>query len=245
MKRINYVVANWKMNGIRSFEKIFIATNKHLKSKNLKKPNIIVCPPFTLISHLRSYKKNKIKIGAQDTHEESSGAFTGCISSEMIKDLGAEFVIIGHSERRQYFNEDIKLLSKKILAAQNANLKVIFCIGEQKKEIKNRLSVLKNQLKSLPKKLDPKNLIIAYEPVWAIGTGLTPTLKQIDEIHASIRAILKSNQSFSKNVSILYGGSVNGKNASEILSLDNVDGALVGGASLKVKEFSKIIDYYS
>lgn len=245
MKRINYVIANWKMNGIRSFEKIFIATDKHLKSKNLKKPNVIVCPPFTLISQLTSYKKINIKIGAQDTHEESSGAYTGCISSEMIKDSGAEFVIIGHSERRQYFNEDIKLLSKKILAAHNAKLKVIFCIGEQKNEIKNRLSILRKQLKSLPNKLDPKNLIIAYEPVWAIGTGLTPTPSQIDQIHGSIRKILKLNPSFSKNVSILYGGSVNGENASEILSLDNVDGALVGGASLKINEFSKIIDYYS
>ena len=191
------------------------------------------------------FKKSKIKIGAQDTHEESSGAYTGCISSDMIKDIGAEFVIIGHSERRQYFHEDIKLLSKKILAAHDANLKVIFCIGELKSEIKNRVSVLRKQLKSLPDNLDPKKLIIAYEPVWAIGTGLTPTLKQIDQIHASIRTILKSNPRFSKNVSILYGGSVNAKNASEILSLDNVDGALVGGASLKIKEFCKIIDYYS
>ena len=245
MKRINYVIANWKMNGISSFEKIFIAINKHLKSKNLKKPNVIVCPPFTLISQLALHNKFKIKIGAQDTHEKSSGAYTGCVSSEMIRDIGAEFVIIGHSERRQYFNEDIKLLSEKISSAHKAKLKVIFCIGEQKKEIKNRLSILRKQLKSLPKKLDPKNLIIAYEPVWAIGTGLTPTLKQIDQIHASIRKILKSNPSFSQNVSILYGGSVNGKNASEILALDNVDGALVGGASLKIKEFSKIIDYYS
>ena len=245
MKRINYVIANWKMNGISSFKKIFIATNKHLKSKNLKKPNVIVCPPFTLINSLALYKKSRIKIGAQDTHEESSGAYTGCISSDMIKDIGAEFVIIGHSERRQYFHEDIKLLSKKILAAHDANLKVIFCIGELKSEIKNRISVLRKQLKSLPDNLDPKKLIIAYEPVWAIGTGLTPTLKQIDQIHASIRTILKSNPRFSKNVSILYGGSVNAKNASEILSLDNVDGALVGGASLKIKEFCKIIDYYS
>ena len=245
MKRINYVIANWKMNGIGSFEKIFIAINKHLISKKLKKPNVIVCPPFTLINTLALLKKSNISIGAQDTHEEPVGAYTGCISSEMIKDIGAEFVIIGHSERRQYFNEDIKLLSKKILAAHKANLKVIFCIGELKSEIKNRISVLRKQLKSLPIKLDSKNLIIAYEPVWAIGTGLTPTLDQIEEIHSSIRVLLKSNVSFSKNVSILYGGSVNAENANEILSLDNVDGALVGGASLKIKEFSKIIDYYS
>ena len=245
MKRVNYVIANWKMNGTNSFKKIFIATNKHLKSKKLKKPNVIVCPPFTLINSLASYKNSIIRIGAQDTHQESSGAYTGCISSEIIKDSGAEFVIIGHSERRQYFHEDIKLLSKKISAAHKASLKVIFCIGELKSEIKNRLYVLRKQLKSLPVELDSKNLIIAYEPVWAIGTGLTPTLKQIDQIHASIRKILKSNSIFSKKVSIIYGGSVNAKNANEILSLDNVDGALVGGASLNIKEFSKIIDYYS
>ena len=244
MKRVNYVVANWKMNGTRSFKKIFVAVNKHVKLKNLKKPNVIVCPPFTLISELASHKKSKIKIGAQDAHEEFYGAYTGCISPEMIKDIGAEYVIVGHSERRQYFNESTELLSKKIIAAHKANLKVIFCIGELECEIKNRLSVLRKQLKSLPVKPDPKNLIIAYEPIWAIGTGLTPTLKQIDQIHKSIRTILKENLSFSKNVSILYGGSVNPNNAFEILSLDNVDGALVGGASLKIKEFSKIIDYY-
>ena len=122
MKRINYVIANWKMNGISSFKKIFIATDKHFKSKKLKKPNVIICPPFTLINSFSSYENSKIKIGAQDTHEESSGAYTGCVSSEMIRDIGAEFVIIGHSERRQYFNEDIKLLSKKITAAHNAKL---------------------------------------------------------------------------------------------------------------------------
>ena len=244
MKRINYVVANWKMNGVRSFEKIFKDINKHLVSKKTIKPSVIVCPPFTLINSLALHKKFKIKLGAQDTHEKDSGAYTGCVSSEMIKDMGAQYVIIGHSERRQYFNEDVKLLSEKILIAHKSKLKVIFCIGELKGEIKNRISVLKKQLKSLPSKLDHKNLIIAYEPVWAIGTGLTPTLDEIDQIHASIRTILKSNRSFSKNASILYGGSVNAGNANDILSLENVDGALVGGASLKFKDFSKIIDYY-
>jgi triosephosphate isomerase len=184
-------------------------------------------------------------IGAQDTHEFDSGAYTGCVSSEMIKDLGAKYVIIGHSERRQLFGEDNELLSKKILSAHRHGLKVIFCIGELESEIKNRKSILRKQLKSLPKKLDHKKLIIAYEPVWAIGTGLTPTLLEIDSIHSSIRDILKFNQSFAKNVSILYGGSVNAENANDILSLENVDGALVGGASLKPKDFSKIIDYSS
>ena len=141
-----------------------------------KKPNVIVCPPYTLINTLVSSKKSKVMIGAQDTHELDSGAYTGCVSSEMINDLGAKYVIIGHSERRQLFGEDIELLSKKILSAHKHGLKVIFCIGELESEIKNRKSILRKQLKSLPKKLDHKKLIIAYEPVWAIGTGLTPTL---------------------------------------------------------------------
>jgi|TARA_B110000971_G_C20005392_1_gene498865 triosephosphate isomerase len=184
-------------------------------------------------------------IGAQDTHEKESGAYTGSISSQMLSDLGAGYVIIGHSERRQYFGENVKLLADKIIAAQKADLKVIFCIGELKNEIKNRKSVLRKQLKSLPKKLNYKNIIIAYEPVWAIGTGLIPSFDEINSIHLSIRDILKYDLKFSKNVSILYGGSVNPKNASNILSLENVDGALVGGASLNSKDFSNIIDYYT
>ena len=245
MKRVNYVVANWKMNGLRSYCKTYNSINKHLFSKKTHKPNVIVCPPHTLIHALSLEKNYLVKLGAQDAHQHTSGAFTGCISSEMIKDLGAEYVIIGHSERRQYFGEGTKLIADKIVAAHKFGLKVIFCIGELKSEIKNRKSVLRKQLKSLPVKPNYKNLIIAYEPVWAIGTGLTPSLSEINEIHSSIRSILKSKLDFSNKVSILYGGSVNANNANEILSLENVDGALVGGASLKATEFSKIIDYYS
>ena len=243
MKRVNYVVANWKMNGLKSYQKIFKSVSKHLNSKRSKISKVIVCPPHTLIHSLSLSKKSNISLGAQDAHHKISGAYTGCVSSEMIKDIGAKYVIIGHSERRQYFNEDNKLLSEKIRTAHQFGLKVIFCIGEMKEEIKKRKSVLKKQLKSLPKNLSHKNTIIAYEPVWAIGTGLTPSLNQIDQIHASIRSILGSNSGFSKNVSILYGGSVNAQNAKDILSLENVDGALVGGASLNLNDFSKIIDY--
>ena len=156
MKRNNYVVANWKMNGLTSFVKIFNAINKHLVSKKLNNPNVIVCPPYTLINTLVSSKKSKVMIGAQDTHELDSGAYTGCVSSEMINDLGAKYVIIGHSERRLLFGEDVELLSKKILSAYKHGLKVIFCIGELESEIKNRKSILRKQLKSLPKKLDHK-----------------------------------------------------------------------------------------
>ena len=243
MKRTNYVVANWKMNGLKSYQKIFKSISKRYNLKISKNTKVIVCPPHTLIHLLSLDKKSKITLGAQDAHHKISGAYTGCISSEMIKDLGAKYLIIGHSERRQYFNEDNKLLSEKILTAHQLGLKVIFCIGELKEQISKRKSILREQLKSLPKNLNYKNTIIAYEPVWAIGTGLTPSLDEINQIHASIRSIFKTNLNFSKNVSILYGGSVNAQNAQDILSLENVDGALVGGASLKLSDFSKIIDY--
>ena len=246
MKRTKFVIGNWKMNGLKSSMNIYEGVNKHmLSNKKSSDLNVVICPPFTLINLFSSKKTSKIMIGAQDTHEKESGAYTGSISSQMLSDLGAGYVIIGHSERRQYFGENVKLLADKIIAAQKADLKVIFCIGELKNEIKNRKSVLRKQLKSLPKKLNYKNIIIAYEPVWAIGTGLIPSFDEINSIHLSIRDILKYDLKFSKNVSILYGGSVNPKNASNILSLENVDGALVGGASLNLKDFSNIIDYYT
>jgi|TARA_B110000967_G_scaffold210057_1_gene270009 triosephosphate isomerase len=246
MKRTKFVIGNWKMNGLKSSMNIYEGVNKHmLSNKKSSDLNVVICPPFTLINLFSSKKTSKIMIGAQDTHEKESGAYTGSISSQMLSDLGAGYVIIGHSERRQYFGENVKLLADKIIAAQKADLKVIFCIGELKNEIKNRKSVLRKQLKSLPKKLNYKNIIIAYEPVWAIGTGLIPSFDEINSIHLSIRDILKYDLKFSKNVSILYGGSVNPKNASNILSLENVDGALVGGASLNSKDFSNIIDYYT
>ena len=147
MKRVNYVIANWKMNGLRSHRKLYNSINKHLVSKKSNKPNVVICPPHTLIQTLALEKKSQVKLGAQDAHHHNSGAFTGCISSEMIKDSGAEYVIIGHSERRQYFNESTKLIADKIKTAHKLNLKVILCIGELKSEIGNRKKVLRNQLK--------------------------------------------------------------------------------------------------
>ena len=161
----------------------------------------------------------------------------------MIKDANAKYVIIGHSERRMYQNEGIEELREKILNALEHKLKVIFCIGETVKEIKKRKLVLQNQLKSLPKNFSRNDKILAYEPVWAIGTGLTPSLPEINSIHFSIRKMLhKYVGKTSDQISILYGGSVNSKNSADILHLENVDGALVGGASLNSREFCKIID---
>ena len=165
----------------------------------------------------------------------------------MIKDIGANYSIIGHSERRQYQNESISEISNKIISALKENLKVIFCIGELDSEIKIRTKILRKQINSLPAKIDTNKIILAYEPVWAIGTGKTPSLSDINNIHQNIRKIIskKFNPKIGNGISILYGGSVNPKNASDILNLDNVDGALVGGASLKATDFCKIIDSYN
>ena len=243
MKRNNYIIANWKMNGSEKSISLVKSIQKHLLKKKKSFPIIVICPPFTSLSRLIKQSKNSIKFGAQDVHYSDSGAFTGSISAPMLKELGVKYVIIGHSERRQYQKESILELSKKINSSLSKNLKVIFCIGEKLEEIKNRSAVLKKQLTSLPSKFLSKNIIIAYEPVWAIGTGKTPTVNEINNIHISIRKMLhRKVGKEALSISILYGGSVNSNNSQEILNLSDVDGALVGGASLKSKEFCKIID---
>ena len=243
MKRTNYIIANWKMNGTEKSISLVKSIQKHILKKRKNSAKIVICPPFTALSSLIKKSKKIIKFGAQDVHYEETGAFTGSISALMLKQLGVKFVIIGHSERRQYQKESIQELSQKINSALSKNLRVIFCIGETLKEIKKRSLILKKQLNSLPTKFLSKNIIIAYEPVWAIGTGKTPTAKEINNIHKSIRKMIskKIGKEASK-ISILYGGSVNQNNSEEILNLSDVDGALVGGASLKAKDFCKIID---
>ena len=244
MKRVKYVIANWKMNGDSTYIKMVKNLDLFMKKRTKKLPNVIICPPFTLLSKFVSSKIKHITFGAQDIYSEEKGAFTGSVSGSMIKEIGGKYVIIGHSERRKFQKETIVELKKKIDIAINNNLCVIFCIGESLLEIKKRNNVLKNQLKSLPINFDFKKIIIAYEPIWAIGTGLTPSLEEINHIHGNIRKMLKPYLGpKNMNISILYGGSVNKYNSSEIMNLANVDGALVGGASLKYSDFSKIIDY--
>ena len=245
MKRVKYTIANWKMNGTDKSINLVHTVAEYLKKTNHKKSKVIICPPFTLLSKF-IMKEKKIHFGGQDCHFENVGAYTGSISAPMLKSIGCKYVIIGHSERREYQNEKSKELSLKINAALNNNLKVIYCIGEKLNEIKVRNNVLKKQIFSLPKKIDINNIIIAYEPVWAIGTGKTPSADEIKKIHLKIRNLLAPmiGKLNSLRISILYGGSVNSSNAAEILNLDDVDGALVGGASLKSKEFCKIIDSY-
>tara|TARA_B100000965_G_C19468280_1_gene702900 strand:- start:311 stop:1015 length:705 start_codon:yes stop_codon:yes gene_type:complete len=231
------------MNGTEKSISLIKSIQKHTLKKRKNSAKIVICPPFTALSGLIKKSKKNIKFGAQDVHHEEVGAFTGSISALMLNQLGVKFVIIGHSERRQYQKESISELSKKISSALSRNLKIIFCIGETLDEIANRSSILKKQLTSLPNKFSSKNIIIAYEPVWAIGTGKTPTINEINNIHKSIRKMIsKKIGKDSSKISILYGGSVNQHNSKDILNLSDVDGALVGGASLKPKEFCKIID---
>ncbi len=246
MKRVKYTIANWKMNGLNSAIKVVKSIDAHIKKTRYKKSKVVICPPFTLLAKFID-EKTTIDFGGQDCHYLNEGAFTGSISARMLKSIGCKYVIIGHSERREYHKETEKELSLKVDIAIKNKLKVIFCIGEKLNQIKIRSKVLNSQIKSLPKTINSKNLIIAYEPVWAIGTGITPTFEEINNIHADIKKLLFKNigKYDSKKISILYGGSVNPTNASNILNLEHVDGALVGGASLKSKDFRKIIDSYS
>ena len=245
MKRTKYTIANWKMNGQKDSYKLVKSISNYCQKMKRKTSKVVICPPFTLLSELIK-KEKKIKFGGQDCHYKSAGAYTGSISANMLKTINCQYVILGHSERRIYQKETSQELNLKIQSAIKSNLTVIYCIGEKLEEIKKRNMILKKQLSSLPKNIDPKKIIIAYEPVWAIGTGKIPSLDDINKIHEKIRHILSNLVSlrFSKHVSILYGGSVNAVNSVDILNLDHVDGALVGGASLKSKEFCKIIDSY-
>ena len=245
MKRTKYTIANWKMNGQKDSYKLVKSISNYCQKMKRKTSKVVICPPFTLLSELIK-KEKKIKFGGQDCHYKSEGAYTGSISANMLKTINCQYVILGHSERRIYQKESSQELNLKIQSAIKSNLTVIYCIGEKLEEIKKRNIILKKQLSSLPKNIDPKKIIIAYEPVWAIGTGKVPSLGDINKIHEKIRHILSNLVSlrFSKHVSILYGGSVNAVNSADILILDHVDGALVGGASLKSKEFCKIIDSY-
>ena len=214
------------------------------RDKNRNKYRVIITPPYTLLESFAKYFRNKkIMIGSQNCYQKDQfSSNTAAVSPYMIRSVGAKYTLIGHSDNRAEGDTDSMLKDKVRFALKN-NLKVIFCIGEKLEEIKNRSAVLKKQLTSLPSKFLSKNIIIAYEPVWAIGTGKTPTVNEINNIHISIRKMLhRKVGKEALSISILYGGSVNSNNSQEILNLSDVDGALVGGASLKSKEFCKIID---
>ena len=244
-----YFIANWKMFGglstLNSLEKVI----KFLKTfKKSNKTKIIYCPPSTLISPLsKKVKNSKIQVGAQNCHESLTyGASTGSINSMMLKNVGAKYVILGHSENRESGETD-KLINTKIKAATKSGLKVIFCIGEtlaqKRKKITNKI-LLKQIKLGLQKVKRRKNIVIAYEPVWAIGTGLTASVDKVAEIHLFIRKMLSdiSNKEDSNLIPILYGGSVNSDNAEELIGVNDVNGFLIGGASLDVEKFVDIIN---
>ena len=216
----------------------------------LSKVDLLICPPATLLMMFASATHgSKIAIGAQDCHAEPSGAFTGDISAEMLADAGATAVIVGHSERRTYHHETDSMVRAKALAAWRAGLMAIVCVGETKDQRASgqALDVVGSQIVgSLPGSVVADGLVIAYEPVWAIGTGLTPTPADVAEVHGLIRErLVKRFGETGEEIRILYGGSVKPSNAAELLAVPNVDGALVGGASLKADDFLGIAHAYA
>ena len=244
MKKL--IVANWKMNKTKASG---ISLVKSLSAKinrsNRSSREVVVCPPFTLISEIsKILKSSKISLGGQDCSADSFGAFTGDISPLMLKDLGCKYVIVGHSERREHHNESEKIIKNKLDLALSLGLKVILCVGEKMQERKkgNTIRIITRQLQlSISKKCNNKNTIIAYEPVWSIGSGVTPKDSEICDVHNFIKNKSSQLSIGDKPFMVLYGGSVNPRNSKNILSLQNVDGALVGGASLKLKSFLDII----
>jgi len=247
--RIKVIAGNWKMNNNLSESKELISKLlAGLKNSNLN-CEVVICPPFTSLSEASSMLKGStIKLGAQNLHQEENGAFTGEVSAKMLLSAGCEFVIIGHSERRNIFMESDELINKKIQRTIKNNLKPIFCVGELLKEREKNITeqVIKTQvLKGLENfsTEELKSLIIAYEPVWAIGTGKTATPQQAEEVHNFIRNLIgnRFSKEFAENLRILYGGSVKPDNSKELLSQKNIDGALVGGACLKADSFLNII----
>ena len=233
-ERKQFVAGNWKMNGRRA-DGVGLARGLARLANGAHACDLLVCPPATLLLPVGEViAGSSVALGGQDCHASPAGAFTGSISAEMLRDSGCSHVIVGHSERRHGCGESDADIRAKTLAAWRAGLVAILCVGETRaeREAGRAVDVVAGQLAgSVPEGADADTLIIAYEPVWAIGTGLTPTIADIAQIHAAIRDRIPSA------TRILYGGSVNPKNAAEILALADVDGALVGGASLKAEDF--------
>jgi triosephosphate isomerase len=239
------LAGNWKMNGLRTGLAEIRALRRGLADEPAH-ADVLICPPATLIMEAaKAAEGSAIAVGGQDCHALASGAFTGDVSAEMLRDAGATAVIAGHSERRQYHGETNGDVAGKIKAARRAGLMAILCVGESdsEREAKQAVRIVTQQLEaSIPPDLQPSSLTVAYEPIWAIGTGKTPTPADIAEMHAAIRASLAGRfAGGARAIRILYGGSVKPDNAAEILAVPNVDGALVGGASLKGADFLAIV----
>ncbi|MGB9696577.1 MAG: triose-phosphate isomerase [Ignavibacteria bacterium] len=248
--RKKLIAGNWKMNKTLSDSKLLIQEIKEGVNKiKLHNVEVVICPPFTslpLASEL--LKGSVVKVGAQNVFHKDFGAYTGEISAPMLKDSGCEYVIIGHSERRQYFNETNHLINLKVKNVLQNNLKVILCVGETlgERESNLHIKVVDEQVTLGLKEINQeamRNVIIAYEPVWAIGTGKTATPEQAEEMHKEIRTSLSNlyGDEIANQTLILYGGSVNETNSYNLFKMPNIDGGLIGGASLKAESFLKII----
>ena len=241
------IAGNWKMNKTPSEAKALIEEMKPLVKDAAC--DVVLCVPFIDIpAAIEAAKGSNIKIGAENVHFKSSGAYTGEVSAEMLKEAGVEYVVDGHSERRTYFGETDQTVNLRALAALNAGLKAIICVGEtlEQRELGYTETLLKFQTKMAltnVTKEQLKNVIIAYEPVWAIGTGVTATADQADEGNGYVRAAIAEvyGEDVAQSVTIQYGGSMNAGNADELVSKENVDGGLIGGASLKAPDFAKIV----
>lgn len=240
MKKL--IAGNWKMNCTvgQGVDLVSSINTGHSGA------DVLVCPPFTIIADIARLKKQGIFIGAQDCHAQESGAYTGNVSAAMLKDLGCDYVIVGHSERRSYHHETDQVVAEKAQAAIQNDLIPIICVGEtlEDRERAAHIDVVIGQVNhSLPQSATPLNSVIAYEPIWAIGTGKTASTDDIDEMHGAIRRTLVERfGEEGQKIRILYGGSMKPENAKDILSVQNVDGGLIGGASLKADDFNAIIE---
>lgn len=238
------IAGNWKMNGLGA-DLVELETISRALAAKPSQHDVLVCPPATLISRAFAVAKGAVPIGAQDCHAQAKGAFTGDVSAEMLRDAGASTVIVGHSERRRYHHETSAEIAAKAEACWRAGLTAIICVGETEaeREAGDAARVCAQHVTgSVPRGAMSLNTAIAYEPVWAIGTGKTPTTKEIAEMHVHIRKeLVGCLGEAGRAVRILYGGSVNPSNAKEILGIREVEGALIGGASLKARDFLAIL----
>ncbi|MCK9267316.1 MAG: triose-phosphate isomerase [Alkaliphilus sp.] len=243
------IAGNWKMH--KTMNEALKFTNDIKDEASKTDVEIVICCPFTVISEVKkAIDGTKVKLGAQNMHWEEEGAFTGEISASMLKDLGVDYVIIGHSERRRYFNETDEIVNKKVIKAIEKGLKPIICVGEtlNEREKNKTFDIVKRQALVALEGVGRDEIIdvvIAYEPIWAIGTGKTASSRDANEVIAYIRSLLqnKYGSEISEEVRIQYGGSVKPSNATEIMNEADIDGALVGGASLKAEEFLEIVNF--
>ena len=250
MTRKKIVAGNWKMNnGLQETEFLI---NELVKETNHSGCEVMIAPSFVSLKNSIDYLKDKdIEVVSQNVHQNNDGAYTGEVSAKMLSSIGIKTTIIGHSERREYFNETHEILKNKVDTSLNNSIKIIFCFGEELKnrEANNHFTIISNQISESLFHLsssDWDNIILAYEPVWAIGTGETASSDQVQEMHSFIRNFIaqKYSTDLAQKISILYGGSVKPNNAKEIFSMKDVDGGLIGGASLNSKDFFSIVNSF-